>query len=74
MYVVERKKNHRSLAMCVLMCIFTARSEAKQLKGCRADIILDFLQAHSIEGMGGVLINSEGCLSWFPRAKLNFTD
>lgn len=37
--------------MCVLVCICTAQSEVKQLKGCRADITLDFLQAYSLECM-----------------------
>ena len=54
------------------MCVCTTWSEAKQLKGCRADIILDFLQTHSIEGVGGVLINSEGHLSWSLRAEVKF--
>lgn len=58
--------------MCINVRLY--HSEAKQLKGCRADIILDFLQAHSVEGVGGVLINSEGCLSWSLRAEVNFID
>ena len=74
MYVIERRQNRRSLTVCALMYVCTALSEAKQLKGCRADIILDFLQAHSIEGMGGVLICRKGCLSWSLRAGVNFID
>lgn len=60
--------------MCALVCICTAQSEVKQLKGCRADITLDFLQAYSLECMVGVVINSKGSLSWSLKVEVNFID